>query len=62
MKACPQAALDLPLRVPVRQDEDGRTWVAFHPVGPMLRQFGVPAELATRLEPAQPLLLDARDL
>ncbi|VTU30230.1 DUF302 domain-containing protein [Variovorax sp. PBL-E5] len=59
MQACPQAALDLPLRVLVRQDEEGRTRVAFRPVGAMLRQFGVTEELAARLEPAQRLLLGA---
>jgi len=59
MQACPQAALDLPLRVLVRQDEDGRTRVAFHPVAPMLRQLGVAEDLAARLEPAQRLLLGA---
>jgi uncharacterized protein (DUF302 family) len=57
MLAAPGAALDLPLRVLVREREDGRTVIAFHPVVPMLRAFGVPDELAARLEPAQQLLV-----
>ena len=59
MQAAPQAALDLPLRVLVRQEADGRVRVAFHPVAPMLRQAGVPEALATRLEPAQRILVEA---
>jgi uncharacterized protein (DUF302 family) len=59
MLAAPHAALDLPLRVLVRQREDGHTAIVFHPVVPMLRRVGVPAELAARLEPAQRLLVQA---
>jgi hypothetical protein len=42
MLASPASALDLPLRVLVRQDADGRTIMAFHPVAPMLRPMGFP--------------------
>lgn len=59
MQAAPAAALDLPLRVLVRDDADGRTQVSFHPVVPMLRAAGVPEAMARRLEPAQALLLRA---
>jgi uncharacterized protein (DUF302 family) len=56
MLASPQSALDLPLRVLVREEADGRTLVSYHPVVPMLIQAGVPAALAARLEPAQSIL------
>ncbi len=59
MLAAPEAALDLPLRVLIREREDGRAAIAFHPVKAMLTRFGVPAELAARLEPAQQLLVQA---
>ena len=59
MLAAPAAALDLPLRVLVREDADGRTHVSFHPVVPMLLAAGVNEALATALEPAQALLLRA---
>ncbi len=59
MLAAPLAALDLPLRALVREDPGGRTLVSFHPAAPMLRQAGVPEALATRLDPAQRLLVDA---
>jgi uncharacterized protein (DUF302 family) len=59
MLAAPLAALDLPLRVLVREREDGQTVIAFHPVAAMLRRAGVPEALAARLEPAQRLLVAA---
>ena len=58
MQAVPLAALDLPLRVLVREDGQ-RTLIAFHPVASTLQQVGVPADLAARLEPAQSLLIKA---
>ena len=59
MLAAPQAALDLPLRVLVREGADGRACVAYHPIAPMMLAAGVPDALATRLEPAQELLVKA---
>ena len=59
MLAAPQAALDLPLRVLVRQREDGQTTITYHPVVPLLGRAGVAPELAARLEPAQRLLIKA---
>jgi uncharacterized protein (DUF302 family) len=59
MLAAPRAALDLPLRVLVREDQDGRVLISFHPVAPMLRRAGTPDALATRLEPAQHILVAA---
>jgi uncharacterized protein (DUF302 family) len=59
MQAVPNLALDLPLRVLVRQDADGRVLVLFHPAGAMLREAGAPDTLATRLDPAQGLLIAA---
>jgi uncharacterized protein (DUF302 family) len=58
MLASPRAALDLPLRVLVRE-EQGRAFVAFHPVVETLTRAGVPAELAAKLEPAQRLIANA---
>jgi len=59
MLAAPQAALDLPLRVLVREDADAGILVAFHPIAPMMLAAGVPDALANRLEPAQNLLIEA---
>jgi uncharacterized protein (DUF302 family) len=59
MLASPVAALDLPLRVLVREDADGRALVAFHPIVAMLTKAGVPEALAMRLAPAQTVVLNA---
>ncbi|WP_158925461.1 DUF302 domain-containing protein [Acidisphaera sp. S103] len=59
MLAAPAVALDLPLRVLVREDPTGRAVVSFHPITPILQQAGVPDPLAHRLEPAQRLLVEA---
>jgi uncharacterized protein (DUF302 family) len=59
MQAVPNLALDLPLRVLVRKDADGRVVVLFHPAEPMLREAGAPDGLVTRLDPAQALLIAA---
>lgn len=57
MLAAPLAALDLPLRVLVREREDGRAAIAFHPIREVLRRAGVDEAAAGRLEPAQRILL-----
>lgn len=59
MLQTPVAALDLPLRVLVREDVHGRVCIAFHPVVAMLQRAGVSEELAIHLVPAQRLLIDA---
>ena len=59
MIAAPDAALDLPLHVLVREDEDGRVIIAFHPIARLLRDAGAPDALASRLQPAQALLINA---
>lgn len=59
MLAAPRAALDLPLRVLVRERPEGGTALAFHRVDRVLARYGVPEDVAQRLVPAQRLLLKA---
>lgn len=59
MLATPRAALDLPLRVLLREDSDGRALLSFHPVTRTLREAGVPDDIAIRLVPGQQVLLKA---
>jgi len=54
----PQAALDLPLRVLLRE-ENGKVFVAFHPAATMLAWAGVPQAMAAKLAPAQQVIVDA---
>jgi uncharacterized protein (DUF302 family) len=55
MLAAPEAALDLPLRVLVRDAAPGAV-IAFHPIAPVLLRAGLPEDVAHRLDPAQMLL------
>ena len=59
MVAAPPAALDLPLRVLVRVRDDGRTVIALHAIGAVLRRAGVPDPPAARLGQPQRLPADA---
>jgi uncharacterized protein (DUF302 family) len=59
MQAAPAAALDLPLRVLVRQSDRGETVIAFHPAREMLARYAVSGELVDRLAKAQQLLVGA---
>lgn len=59
MLASPRSALDLPLHVLVREDIEGPTIVSFRPIAPTLQASDVPAAIASRLQPAQNLLLKA---
>jgi uncharacterized protein (DUF302 family) len=59
MLEAPQAALDLPLKVLVREDASGRTLILFHPIADLMEQLGVSEPLARRLAPAQSVLVKA---
>ena len=59
MQADPAAALDLPLRVLIREDANGDTLIAFHPMRYALAPYKVPGELADRLAKAQQLLISS---
>jgi len=59
MQAAPTAALDLPLRVLVRQTDRGETVIAFHPARQMLARYAVSGDLVDRLAKAQQMLVDA---
>jgi uncharacterized protein (DUF302 family) len=59
MQAAPAAALDLPLRVLIRETERGETVIAFHPARQMLARYAILTELVERLAKAQQLLVGA---
>jgi uncharacterized protein (DUF302 family) len=59
MLAAPNAALDLPLRVLIRQDVAGPVHVVYHGITDTLRAAGVPDEMAARIAPGQQLVSDA---
>ncbi|HEV7815813.1 MAG TPA: DUF302 domain-containing protein [Janthinobacterium sp.] len=59
MLAAPALALDLPLRVLVREDAAGHTLVAFHPALALTRGAGLPDEQAAGLSKAETLIAAA---
>lgn len=59
MLAAPLAALELPLRVLLRENEQGQVSMLFHPMAPVLRQTGVREAMANRLDRAQLMLVEA---
>lgn len=56
MLAAPDVALDLPLKVLVREDEQEHTWLVYDPVSSLEGKRGLPAGMAERLAPAENLL------
>lgn len=56
MLAAPQLALDLPLRVLVRENANGHVWIVFHDAVIITRSVGLDDELAINLRKAQAML------
>jgi uncharacterized protein (DUF302 family) len=59
MLEAPACALDLPLRVLVREDSTGTTRVSFHPAVAIMRAFGLPDERGAGLAKAERLIESA---
>jgi uncharacterized protein (DUF302 family) len=49
MLAAPSVAIDLPLKVLVRQDADGQTWVSYNSPDYLRQRHGFPAELVQNI-------------
>jgi uncharacterized protein (DUF302 family) len=49
MLAAPTLALDLPLRILIREDEKGQVWIAYNSVEYLRERHHVPADVAARL-------------
>lgn len=54
----PLAALDLPLRILVRELPGNNSAVAFHPVAEMFEELGVKREVAVRFDAVQQAIVD----
>lgn len=59
MLAAPDFALELPLRVLVRQDADGMTRVTLNPASALEGRHGLPGGMAARLAPAEQVIAGA---
>lgn len=56
MLVAPDFALELPLRVLVREGQDGQTYAVFNPVRSLEGKHGLPAGMTDRLAPAEDLI------
>ncbi|HEX8785933.1 MAG TPA: DUF302 domain-containing protein [Telluria sp.] len=56
MQAAPDFALELPLKVLVREDEQGKTCLVYEPASSLEGRHGLPAGMTERLAAAQKLL------
>jgi uncharacterized protein (DUF302 family) len=59
MLAAPDFALELPLRVLVREGDAGKTYVVFNSAESMEGKHGLAAGMAARLAPAESIIRDA---
>ena len=59
MLAAPDFALELPLRVLVREGGDGKTYVTFNPSTSLEGKHGLPAGMAEKLAPAEKVIAGA---
>ena len=49
MLAAPSSALDLPLKILVREDTDGKVWIAYNSPAYLQQRHGIPPELLPNL-------------
>lgn len=45
MLAAPSSAIDLPLKILVREDEDGKVWVSYNTPSYLMERHGLPRQL-----------------
>jgi len=56
MNAAPSAAIDLPLKALVWEDEQGKVWVAYNSPDYLKQRHGIPGDLVKNLGAAGPLI------
>jgi uncharacterized protein (DUF302 family) len=61
MLAAPSVAIDLPLKVLVRRDGDGQTWVSFNSPEYLRQRHGFPAELVQNIAAVEALAAAAAE-
>ena len=49
MKATPSAAIDLPLKILVWEDSNGKTWISYNSPDYLQERHGFPQELLTNI-------------
>jgi uncharacterized protein (DUF302 family) len=61
MLAAPSAALDLPLKILVHQDNDGKVWITYNATSYLQQRHAIPNELLPNLAVVEPLARSAAE-
>jgi uncharacterized protein (DUF302 family)/uncharacterized membrane protein YidH (DUF202 family) len=61
MLAAPRAAIDLPLKILVREDSDGRVWISYNSTHYLFQRHGLPAELLPNISVVESLAARAAE-
>jgi uncharacterized protein (DUF302 family) len=59
MLAAPSIALDLPLKILIREDDQGKVWVSFNDPAYLQERHGVPPELLPNIAAVEALAAKA---
>ena len=59
MLAAPSSALDLPLKILVREDTDGKVWISYNSPAYLQQRHGIPPELFPNLAVVEALAANA---
>jgi len=59
MIAAPSLAIDLPLKILIREDADGRVWLSYNSLDYLRERHGVPPDLMQNLAVVQALAAEA---
>jgi len=61
MLAAPSSALDLPLKILIRQDDQGKVWVSYNSPDYLKERHGLPQELLRNISVAETLAAKAAE-
>jgi uncharacterized protein (DUF302 family) len=61
MLATPSAALDLPLKILVHEDTDGKVWITYNATSYLQQRHAIPIELLPNIAVIEPLAHSAAD-
>lgn len=61
MLAAPSSAIDLPLKILVRQDEAGKTWISYNSVDYLRARHSIPGELLQNLAAVEAIAAQASE-
>jgi uncharacterized protein (DUF302 family) len=61
MQASPSIAIDLPLKILVREDAQGKTWVSYNSPSYLQERHGIPPELTPNIAMIETLAAKAAE-